>query len=254
MLRSTLELLSRDRILKRRLPLRFGRMPLYVSPDAQLKYLIPGGNAFDHELLQVIEDHVREDSVVWDIGANVGLFALTAARVARKGAVLAVEADIWLAQLIRKSLLLEENCGFRVQVLPCAIADKNGVARFLIAQRGRASNALEGARGRSQSGGVRETVAVPTLTLDSLLDSFSPPSFLKIDIEGAEAMALRGARKLLSEVRPTIYIEVGSEANEEVTAILRNARYELFDGSIPLLAQKPASFCAYNTLARPQGS
>jgi FkbM family methyltransferase len=252
MLRSILERLLREKHLKRRLPLRFGRTPLYVSPDAQLKFLKPGDGAFDSELLSVISEHIREDSVVWDIGANVGVFSFAAASTAKKGKVLAVEADIWLAQLITKSLRLKENQALNIRVLPCAVSDRNGVASFLIASRGRASNALETTSTRSQSGGIREKTTVPTLTLDTLLEFFDSPTFVKIDIEGAEAMALRGAGRLLAEVCPVIYIEVGAEANEAVTSILSKAGYVLFDGSVPLKEQAPIDRCAYNTLAMPR--
>lgn len=251
MLRSIAEKLSRGKYIKRRLPPRYGHTPLFVSPDSQLKYLKPGESAFDSDLLRIIDEHVREDSAVWDIGANIGVFALGAAGIARKGFVLAVEADIWLAQLMRKSLQLQQNCELNVQVLPCAVSDRNGAASFLIAKRGRASNALESAGGRSQTGGIREKVIVPTLTLDTLLDFFGAPSLVKIDIEGAEAMALKGARKLLSEIRPVVYIEVGASCIEEVTSIFHQAGYLLFDGSIPIPGQQPAASCTFNTLAKP---
>jgi FkbM family methyltransferase len=249
-----LELVSRGRSIKRRLPSRFGGAPFYASADAQLKYLKPGEGAYDDELFKIIQEHIREDSIVWDIGANVGLFALCAAGVAKRGSVLAVEPDIWLAQLIGKSMRLKANGRLNLQVLPCAIADRNGVAKFMISSRGRASNALEAAGGRSQIGGIREVVRVPTLALDTLLDFFGSPSFVKIDIEGAEAMALRGACRLLSESRPTIYIEVGAEASEEVSSIFHQAGYKLYDGALPMSQQKPKDFCAYNTLAKPQES
>ncbi len=176
-------------------------------------------------MLNLIEEHIREDSVVWDIGANVGVFSLGAASIAREGKVLAVEADTWMAQLINKSLQIRANRGLNIQALPCAVSDRNGVATFLIARRGRASNTLELAGGRSESGGVREKVTVPTLTLDTLLEYFDVPSFVKIDVEGAEALVLEGAGGLLSQIRPTIYIEVGEEANVEVPAILGKAGY-----------------------------
>jgi FkbM family methyltransferase len=251
MLRTIFERLSRGRSIKKRLPARFGGTCLYVSPDAQLKYLKPGKSAFNSDLLKVLDEQIREDSIVWDIGANVGVFALGAAYIARKGSTLAVEADIWLAQLIEKSISLPENRGLNIHVLPCAVSDKNGVASFLIANRGLASNSLEIARGRSQSGGIRKKVQVPSLTLDTLLDYFSPPTFLKIDVEGAEALVLKGARKMLAEIRPKIYIEVGRFAAREVTGMLLENRYMLFDGERPIKGQRAADFCPFNTIAVP---
>lgn len=249
--RTLLERLTRESRLRRRLPARFAPTSLYVSPDAQLKYLKPGEDAFDRELLRIIDTQVREDSVVWDIGANVGVFAFAAATVARRGTTLAVEPDIWLAQLMRRSMALDHNHGLNLTVLPSAISDRNGCATFLIAERGRASNSLESSGGRSQAGGARARVTVPTLTLDTLLEQ-SMPTFVKIDVEGAEAAVLRGATRLLRDVRPTIYIEVGEEHATEVTALLQENGYTLFDGeSAGSSAATPLDRCTFNTLAVP---
>lgn len=249
MIRSIIEKFSRGHSFKRRLPLEFRCTPLYVSPDAQLKYLKIGVEAFDVELLRIVREHVREDSNVWDVGANIGVFAFAAASIAMKGSTLAIEADNWLVQLMRKSLLLKDNVSLNIQILSSAVSDRNGIATFLIANRGRASNCLQVAGGRSQAGGIREKVTVPTLTLDTMLEFFSPPNFVKIDVEGAEAMVLKGASRLLSEIRPTIYIEVEGASKNEVTAILKNNSYELFDGSKPLKEQRPLSLCTFNTVA-----
>lgn len=250
--RTVLEALARGRSLKRRLPPRFASTALYVSPDAQLKYLKPGHDAFDADLLRVVDTYITEHSVVWDIGANVGVFAFAAASIARKGSTLAVEADLWLAQLMRRSLRLESNDRLQLAVLPSAISDRNGVATFMIAQRGRASNALESAGGRSQMGGIRERLTVPTITLDTLLDFFGAPTFVKIDVEGAEEMVLRGAERLLRDIRPTIYIEVGKEQSDAVTALLLSNRYSLFDGpSSDGGPATPVQSCVDNTLAVP---
>ena len=252
MLKEILERLSRNYSFKRRLPSRFNYTPLYVSPDSQLKYLKLGENAFDADLLKIVDWYIDEDSIVWDIGANVGVFTFASASVAKKGYILAIEADIWLAGLLRKSLLLKENCELNIEILPCAIANQDGIAKFLIAQRGRASNSLEITGSRSQAGGIREKITVPTLKLDTLLDFFSPPNFVKIDVEGAEAIVLDGASRLLTEIRPTIYIEVGNKANKEVSSILKQKDYLLFDGSKPIKEQKNIEYCTYNTLAIPK--
>ena len=229
MWRRLAERLGRKRLLKRRLPSEFGGTPLYISPDAQLKYLRFGRSAFDADLLRLASEEIEPNSTIWDIGANVGVFAFAAAsRALPGGYVLAVEPDDWLANIIRRSAALPENSRLAVQVLAAAISDKVGTRTLLIAERGRASNALQGA-GRNQMGGVRDRVPVRTFTLDHLLDSYPMPDFLKIDVEGAEYQVLQGASRMLSDARPKIYVEVGSDLSDSVTAKLREHDYVLLD-------------------------
>ena len=251
MLRTMVERLSRGRAFKRHLPADFGRTPLYVSPDSQLKYLKPGASAFDAELLRVAREELHSGDVVWDIGAYVGVFAFAAASRTQSGDVLAVEPDIWLAGLLRKSANLGQNRGLGVRVLPAAIAAEPGMETFLVAERGRASNALSGPGARGQAGGIREQVLVPTLSLDLLLHSNSAPAFIKIDVEGAEKLVLEGATSMLSAIRPTIYIEVGSGARAAVTMLLKDNNYRLCDGALPKGEERSIETCTFNTLAFP---
>jgi hypothetical protein len=104
----------------------------------------------------------------------------------------------------------------------------DSVAVFLIAQRGRQSNALEAAGGRDQMGGHRERQLVPTLRLDTLLGELPTPDFVKIDIEGAEVEALRGGDRLVTEARPTFYIEVGPTHAGEVAQFFAERGYVAF--------------------------
>ncbi len=248
MFRRFLELLSRRRVLKRRLPRDVGGASIFVSPDAQLKYLKPGKGAFDRELLAIAKDYLGSQSNVWDIGANVGVFTFAAASLVGKGRILAVEADIWLAQLISRSVLLNKKREYNITVLPVAISDQVGVASFMIAARGRASNALRSAGGNSMMGGVRQICTVPTLTLDILLNETFKPDFVKIDVEGAEKMVLNGAGKTLSSARPVFYIEVNASNCDDVTHIFKYYHYRLVDGS----TGAPIDRCTDNSLAFPE--
>ena len=248
MIRRLVERLARGKVLRRTIRVAGQRVPIHISPDAQLKYLKPGARAFDADLLVLAEQRLSADSVVWDVGANVGTFAVAAAAVAQRGQVVAIEADIWLAGLLRRTAA-EPVYGGRIQVVPCAVAATCGVARFVIAARGRASNALEVSGGRSQMGGAREVVLVPTLPLDTLLETLPAPSFVKIDVEGAELAVLQGAGRLLREVRPSVYIEVDEGWAEEVYALFAGHGYDAFDPA----DSRPIDRCIENTLFVPRG-
>jgi hypothetical protein len=74
-------------------------------------------------------------------------------------------------------------------------------------------------------------------TVDLCLVDFPAPNFIKCDIEGAEALMLRGAQKLLETVRPTICIEVRDSTCDDVQAEFERHGYDMFtadDAMTPL--------------------
>ena len=73
-LRKLAERLSRRVVLRRRLPRDFQGLTLYVTPEAGLRHW-GGLSGVDQHLLQMARELVRPGAVVWDVGANVGLFA-----------------------------------------------------------------------------------------------------------------------------------------------------------------------------------
>ncbi|TWU16997.1 FkbM family methyltransferase [Allorhodopirellula heiligendammensis] len=249
MIRTLIERWGRGKIVRRRLPKAFGRRSIHVSPDAALKYLFPNLERGDPSLLRIATTLSTAQSI-WDIGANVGLFTFAAAhRVGSPGKVLAVEADPFLADLLQRSAQMPSNSDLNVRVLCCAASDETSVARFLIANRGRASNSLEQSGHRTQAGGTRYAQYVPTLKLDDLVETFGVPDFIKVDVEGAEMQVLRGAQHILSVHRPSFYIEVSGAQSEHVAAVFSANKYVLFDGD----AVDPIRIdsCRFNTLAIP---
>jgi FkbM family methyltransferase len=254
MLRRLLEWASRSVVLKRRLPAEFGRAVVYVSPGSALNFWRFDLGRVDPMLFRIAREHVGPGDVVWDVGANVGLFSFAAASLAGpSGSVLAIEADTWLVGLLRRSSSARGEGEAPVAVIPAAAADAVGVASFKIARRGRASNYLASSPGSNQAGGVREIQLVPTVTLDSLLDLFPPPRLVKIDVEGAEDKVLQGAGRLLSEIRPALACEIFKESRVTVDPLLKELGYTMLDAELPPGERKPLGASVTNTLAYPPG-
>lgn len=226
--RTIIERLSRGRVFRRKIVTDQGRATLFVSPDAQLKYMRIGNNAFDEDLIRIADGVVQDGDVVWDVGANIGVFSIACSLKANV-AVLAIEADSWLSSIIRRTIALPEYTQRNVRILTAAVSNTNGASDFLIAQRGRASNALASAGGRSQMGGAREVMLVPTLTIDAIAKSLGSPSFIKIDIEGAELGALQGGRETFLNTRPILYVEIGPLVFNECVNVMERLEYGCFD-------------------------
>lgn len=227
MIRKLMELLSRQKIVKRSIIVQGVKVPVYVSPDSQLKYLKKSGS-WDQDLINLASTYINVGDEVWDIGANVGVFSFAAAAVSKTGRILAFEPDTFLVETIKRSIHL--NNLQNVHIIPVAVSAKNGFAEFQIAKRGRASSCLTEAGGRSQMGGVRNTQIVPTLSCDTVSRNFnSVPQFIKIDVEGAELLVLRGLTDLLKLHKPIIYVEVSTDTKFEIASTLQDFGYSAVD-------------------------
>ncbi len=223
MLRTLAERLSRNVVFRRRLPRDLGGRFIYVTPGSALSFWYPNLECADTgHLMDIVRRFVLQDSAVWDIGANVGLFSFSSAAKARS--VLAIEPDPWLAALLNRSASAITN----VRVLSAAATDTVGVGELNIAQRGRATNFMSGF-GTSQTGGVRSRHSVVTVTLDWLVERFPVPDVVKIDVEAGERLVFEGARSLFARARPTVVCEVAKQNSSWVTDFLLSLGYSFLD-------------------------
>jgi FkbM family methyltransferase len=250
--RRLVEWMTSGLVIRRRLPAAFARAALYVSPAAGLRFLVRPMGSVDPSLLTAAERLVKRGDVVWDIGANVGLFSVAAAvRAGHTGKVFAFEPDLWLVGLLERTSVRQSAELARIAVVPVAVASDISLRSFSIASQSRAWNALT-EYGRGQMGGVRKQHLVPAFNLDWLLSTLPMPNLVKIDVEGAELEVLREQSRLLNVVRPVIICEVGSETADEITRLLTAASYCLFDGEKEMVCGQSVHHATWNTVAIPE--
>ena len=250
-LRLLAERFSRGVVLKRRLPREFGGARLYVTPEARLNLWRHDLRKCDPALLELAREVSKPKDVIWDIGANVGLFAFAASHFAGSaGQVYAFEPDILLVQLMRRSAAEVPAGNAPVHLVPVAISDHVGLAEFRIAKR-RAANSLL-VEASLETGGVVETQIVPVFSVDALLDELPAPRVVKIDVEGAENLVFKGAERLLRDVKPIIIAEATERNVEWNSQWLAGFGYRFYDADAPKCNRPQLDCMAYNTLALPR--
>ena len=192
---------------------------------------------------------VDADSVVFDCGANIGLYCryLTGALGCKQ--VYAFEPDPSNCEMLGLNLRLGCIEG-RVVVLPIALADVDGLAEFQLDDVQSASGTLSRASGGEASEG-RQNLRLPPLvcsvqarSIDSLIrcGTVPVPDVLKVDVEGAEVLLLRGAAELLRGRGPGLVIELhGAEVARSALQALLKAGYSVVANVEPRL--DPSGFC-----------
>jgi FkbM family methyltransferase len=148
--------------------------------------------------------------VVVDAGANCGIYTVTAARlVGPSGRVLSFEPGSQAFSLLKKNI--EINQFQNVSAYHAALCDKDGKARLYHDERGQISFSLGHPKNTRA-----EFEEVATRTLDSVLEEegTGQVGLIKLDVEGAEELVLRGVEKLLVHSRPKIILEMNAFATE----------------------------------------
>jgi len=169
-------------------------------------------NLSEPEQLDMARRLVLPDAICFDIGANAGLYTLLFAQYCRH--VFAFEP---LPRNIRYLCRILEVNGVRnATIVPCAVSDSTKLSLFKVGENC--------ALGRIDSKGE---LPVVTLSCDEFVSAYKVvPSLLKIDVEGAEMLVLKGAENLLSNHKPIILLSTHGEAHRVgCLEILKRMKY-----------------------------
>jgi FkbM family methyltransferase len=149
-----------------------------------------------------------------DGGANIGEVTLIAAHaVGAGGSVYSFEPIASVAARLRRNVSLN---GFaQVTVIEDALSDRNGTQQIFIARQRFQDGSIHEGLGTLYASDTRKDDAgsVRLLRLDEFAKTnrLSALSGIKLDVEGAELPALRGAQETLATLRPWIVVEVNEE-------------------------------------------
>jgi len=211
-----------------RVPLKFippeMKMPIWRGRLRGKQWIVGAGRngcwlgTYEYDKQQMFAKTVKPGSIVFDIGAQAGFYTLLASvLVGDKGRVFAFEP------LPRNLFYLKEHLALNninnVTVIEAAVSNRSGVSYF--------KDSGTGYQGSISSKGELE---VNTVSLDEMISSgqIPLPDYIKMDIEGGEAKALSGAKSMLSQSHPTIFLAIhGRPIYKKCTDLLTSLDYQI---------------------------
>lgn len=209
---------------------RLARLPLRIIPDGVSMPVLTGRNRgrrfikgygpdgywlgfVERRMQKIVGANVREGDVVYDIGANFGLYTLLLSKlVGKSGQVFAFEPAPRVVCGLRAHL--ELNKIQNVTVIQKAIAGREGEMQF--------RSGTHACVGHLDEEG---DLTVRTVTIDLVANELPPPSAIKMDIEGAEVDALRAASQCFRLHRPRLFLATHLGLSATCCEILRSWGY-----------------------------
>ena len=204
---------------------------------------------------------VEKGDVVFDVGANLGYYTLLFSHLAgRRGRVHAFEPIPGTFAALAAGLAREWRFD-NITLNECALGESAGSFPFFVpdADHGQASMARHAAGSWCRPREVR-SYDCRVRTLDGYAqETGARPSFVKLDVEGAELLVLRGGTATLQACRPLLHLEVNPDwtrshryAPPEIVRFLTAlgySRFLLVDREVRPLAGPEAALAALDALA-----
>jgi FkbM family methyltransferase len=192
-------------------PLDFRGVSLEVDPEDRSYVMGIVGGYYESMELDIFERLVGDCSVMFDLGANIGMYSVIGCRKAAQLRSYAFE-PVSENQAILKRNAERNGVAERVLVQPVAVSSGTGKARIHIGDSGNHSLV------NPQGGDSRE---IETVSLDDFVASHGiMPEVLKIDVEGNEAAVIDGATALLASTPPTTFMEYTPAAQRDLDGLI----------------------------------
>lgn len=179
---------------------------------------------YEHRKRQLLREHLQPGDVFVDVGANRGDFTMLASRaVGDSGTVVSIEPAEGNARWLERTVAA--NDATNVVVSRCALWDSQGEGTLHLA----AKSGWHSLTPQKDLPEVGSTV-VRLVTLDALLEELGIDRVdaVKVDVEGAEVQALRGAERTLRDSRPLVVMDIDSQRSaDDYRAVLEPYGYRI---------------------------
>jgi len=191
-------------------------------------YGFAGGNEQELRLVKFLIKNITENDIFYDIGANYGFYTYLAEELCKE--IHTFEPIPKIAEVVTKNTSKASN----IFVNNVALSDTTGsVDLYMSESSGLSTINVSTIKTHTYTYSKSNKITVPTVTLDGYIAKHAKPTFLKIDVEGAEELVIKGGKIFFIEHSPTISLEIwssnnGGEISMKAVEELRAIGYESF--------------------------
>ena len=198
---------------------------VFTSPNALTRYRSKSFSIKEPDTLTWLEG-IPENAILWDVGANIGLYSVYAAK-RNKARVFAFEPSVFNLELLARNIFINDlqEC---VTIVPIALSDTLGSSLFKMSSTAWGGALSSFGEEFDQHGGKLNSIfeyRTMGMTMDEAvrLINIPVPRFIKIDVDGIEHFILRGGFETLKGVE-SVMIEIDDSFSEQAEETARHLR------------------------------
>jgi FkbM family methyltransferase len=205
---------------------------IFTSPNSLNKWRLDTFSKKEPETLNWI-DELPSNSILWDIGANVGLYSVYAAKV-RNCMVYSFEPSIFNLELLARNIFLND-LQRNISIVPLPLSNSIGlnILNMTSTEWGGAISTF-GSEAIGHDGKLMDKIfefRTLGISMDFAVEflKIPVPDYIKMDVDGIEHLILMGGKKLLKDIKGVI-IEINDdfvEQRETATKILMDSGLKL---------------------------
>ena len=173
------------------------------------------------KLLKFSYKFIKNGDDVLDCGANQGVFSLVFAVLNKRGRTLVIEPIKYYNKIINRNLKFNK-CG-NYKIINKVIADKNKHYYLDVSHQNVSASIIK------NFGQKKLKVKGTTIDTISKREKLKKLSFIKLDLEGAEYLALKGAKKTIERFKPVISIETNKKNFKNIILPKNFKKFEIDD-------------------------
>ena len=180
-----------------------------LDPEDFVSRTILETGEWEPESWRAIASHLERGATLVDVGAHVGYYSLKAATViGPAGHVIAIEPNP--ETIAKLEANIQASRAGVITVQPVACADAEAILDLYVAPRSNTGETSLSNANASQSGPSERVYRVRARPLDDIIrqTGVSRVDVIKIDVEGAEYLVLKGAQETLARFHPSLMVEV----------------------------------------------
>ena len=205
-----------------------GKITLKTSDYLGFNLYVEG--VYEPHTIDFFVRNLAKGENVLDIGANIGYHTLIMSKLVGPGQVFSFEPNPHILPILYKNI--GSNNRKNITVFEVGLSDRNTVQNFYVPD---GSGSSSGQASLRSLGGETVIEKIKLIRLESILHTLPKIRLIKMDIEGAEGLALAGMGGFLNRDKPLIIFEFSSEflrslgtEPSSVIAGLRNMGFDLY--------------------------